>query len=91
MSDDSTTSGSASTSPTDNQNEKHQELQRIRSMVRVNVTKFAALFLFVGGAILITAFMIIKDYVMAKDLFLAIMPVSASIIAFWFGGRGTGK
>ena len=91
MSDDSTTSGSASTSPTDNQNEKHQELQRIRSMVRVNVTKFAALFLFVGGAILITGFMIIKDYAMAKDLFLAIMPVSASIIAFWFGGRGTGK
>ena len=91
MNENSTTSGSANTSPAGNQTEKHQELQRIRSMVRVNVTKFAALFLFVGGAIMITAFMFVKDYSMAKDLFLAIMPVSASIIAFWFGGRGTGK
>ncbi len=91
MNDNSAASGSASTSPANNETEKHQELQRIRSMVRVNVTKFAALFLFVGGTIMITAFMFVKDYSMAKDLFLAIMPVSASIIAFWFGGRGTGK
>ena len=91
MNENSTTSESASTSSADNQTEKHRELQRIRSMVRVNVTKFAALFLFVGGAIMITTFMFVKDYSMAKDLFLAIMPVSASIIAFWFGGRGTGK
>ena len=91
MNDKSTTNGSASTSPTDSQTEKHQDLQRIRSLVRVHVTKFAALFLFAGGAIMITVFMLVKNYDMAKDLFLAIMPVSASIIAFWFGGRGTGK
>lgn len=68
-----------------------KDLQRTRSMVRVQITILASWFLFVGGALLIGFFLYAKDYPMAKDMFVAIMPVSASIIAFWFGGRGSSQ
>lgn len=65
-----------------------KEQQEIRkSQVRVTVTYWASLFLFLGGALFI-AFLLIKgDKANAKDIFMAILPVSSAIISFWFAGR----
>ena len=59
-----------------------------RSRVRVQVTYFAAGFLFFGGATFIGAMVAIKEYDIAKELFTTILPISASIVAYWFGTRG---
>ena len=58
-----------------------------RSMVRVYVTYAAAIFLFGGGAILIATLFFTGKTDEAKDLFLAIMPVSAAVISYWFATR----
>ncbi len=58
-----------------------------RSMVRVYVTYAAAIFLFGGGALLVTTLFITGRVDDAKDLFLAIMPVSAAVISYWFATR----
>jgi len=68
----------------------NEELDRRRSLVRVLVTYIAAAFLFGGGAILIGYFALFaKDMEKAITLFTTILPVSASIISFWFGTRGS--
>ena len=59
-----------------------------RSKVRVLVTYFAAGFLFFGGALFIGAMVVIEEYDIAKELFTTILPISASIVAYWFGTRG---
>ena len=61
-----------------------------KSRVRVWVTYWAAAFLFGIGPILIFIILFVcDDKEKAIDLFQAILPVSAGIIAFWFAGRGT--
>ena len=58
-----------------------------RSMVRVYVTYAAAAFVFGGGAILIAVLFFMGKGDEAKDLFLAIMPVGAAVISYWFATR----
>ncbi len=68
--------------------EEHQLRESRRSQVRVLVTYGAALFLFLGGAAMIAVFLLLmEDTDSAKDLFLAIMPVSAGILSYWFASR----
>ena len=59
-----------------------------RSHVRVVVTYGAAIFLFIGGALLIGYLTVTEQHADAIGLFTTILPVSAAIISFWFGGRG---
>ena len=62
-----------------------------RSRVRVRITYFAAGFLFIGGAALIAVLLLVEDDTAgARQLFSTILPISASVIAYWFGTRGTG-
>lgn len=67
--------------------EEHQRQESRRSQVRVLVTYGAALFLFFGGALMIAVLLCMEDKDSAKDLFLAIMPVSAGILSYWFASR----
>ena len=67
--------------------EEHQLRESRRSQVRVRVTYGAAGFLFIGGALMIAVLLFMEDKDSAKDLFLAIMPVSAGILSYWFASR----
>ena len=58
-----------------------------KSRVRIIVTYLAAIFLFVGGPILIAFFVWTQDRPNALTLFNTILPVSAAIISYWFAGR----
>ena len=58
-----------------------------KSAVRVLVTYIAAGFLFAGGAGFVAALLILGQVEDAKNVFLAILPVSAAVITFWFAGR----
>lgn len=62
--------------------EEHQLRESRRSQVRVRVTYGAAGFLFLGGAAMIAVLLLMEDKDSAKDLFLAIMPVSAGILSY---------
>ena len=65
-----------------------------RSGVRIFITHAAALFLFLGGALLIAYFAIWggdSGDEQATDLFMTILPVAASIVSFWFAGRRRGS
>ncbi|MCY3827150.1 MAG: hypothetical protein OXG10_07235 [Candidatus Dadabacteria bacterium] len=65
-----------------------QEIKK--SQVRVRVTYWSAAFLFAGGYVLTGALFWKGKYTEAKDMFLAILPVSAAVISFWFAGRKSG-
>ena len=58
-----------------------------RSAVRVRVTYLAAGFLFVAGAAIVGYLLAVGKVAEAKDLFLAILPVSAAIVTYWFATR----
>ena len=58
-----------------------------RSAVRVRVTYLAAGFLFVAGAAIVGYLLAVGKTDEAKDLFLAILPVSAAIVTYWFATR----
>ena len=58
-----------------------------KSAVRVLVTYMAAGFLFVIGAGFIAALINLGKVEDAKNVFLAILPISAAIVTFWFAGR----
>jgi len=58
-----------------------------RSLVRIYVTYCAAAFLFCVGSLLVAWLMWDKKYDEAKDLFMAILPVSAAVVSYWFAGR----
>lgn len=66
---------------------KNLTAEAARSSVRISVTYAAAGFLFIGGTLLITYLLFSGKTDKAVSLFMAIMPVTASIIAFWFGNR----
>ena len=67
-----------------------EEIRETRkSMVRVGVTYGAAAFLFGVGTLMILWFIFKNDFDAASDLFTTILPVSASIVSFWFAGRST--
>lgn len=58
-----------------------------KSLVRVIVTYGAAGFLFIGGIVFIAIYIFKGEIDEANSVFLTILPVSASIISFWFAGR----
>ena len=75
-------------------------IQLRRSKVRILVTRFAAYFLFLGGALFIAVLLAIAvinksdkfdAFGAAKDIFLAILPISTGIVGFWFAGRSAKK
>ncbi|WP_420636660.1 hypothetical protein [Candidatus Palauibacter sp.] len=65
-----------------------EQIKIRRSRVRTMVTHGAAWFLF-GGAMLLIAYLMIRGGTEGRqqgvDLFQTVLPVAASIIAFWFG------
>ena len=58
-----------------------------RSHVRIVITYVAAGFLFLGGYGMVVYLLVCGKIDEAKSLFLSILPVSAAVISFWFGGR----
>ena len=66
----------------------------------MRVTYGAALFLFFGGALFIgylawnpavkVADGEINTLAMAKEIFMVLVPVAASIVTYWFAARGSG-
>ena len=83
-------------SPPENNDALKKQLEKNRSRVRIWITYAAAAFLFIGGPLLIAAFFYCGDAcgsdgstgrTTAKDLFLTILPVASSIVAYWFAGR----
>ena len=69
----------------------------MRSSVRVIVTFLAAGYLFIGGGFF--CYYILKsgdgnapsNLNEAKNIFMAILPISSSILAYWFAARGAEK
>ena len=61
-----------------------------RSNVRIVITYAAAGFLFIGGYGMVVYLLACGKIEAAKSLFLSILPVSAAVISFWFGGRKPG-
>jgi hypothetical protein len=61
-----------------------------RSHVRIVITYVAAGFLFFGGYGMVAYLLACGKIDEAKSLFLSILPVSAAVISFWFGGRKSG-
>ena len=62
-----------------------------RSLVRVWVTRWAAVYIFGGSAVLIAALWIdVLDEAklqIAKDVFLTVLPVATGVVSYWFAGR----
>ena len=55
------------------------------------ITHTASLFVFGGGALMILASFILKQYDMARDLFFTILPIGTATITYWFAGRSAEK
>lgn len=64
------------------------EISRRRSAVRVRVTYLAAGFLFVVGAGVVGYYLGAGQPDEAREVFLTILPVAASIVTYWFATRG---
>ncbi|MCY4298268.1 MAG: hypothetical protein OXC61_03090 [Flavobacteriaceae bacterium] len=67
--------------------------KKSRSLVRVRVTQFASCYAFIGSAVLVIAIAFAGEFGneswihQAKDIFLAVLPISAGILGYWFAGR----
>ena len=82
--------GLGQNSNVENELRRHQEKrENCRSLVRICVTYGAAFFLFGGGALFIVFLIRSDKQDEALNLFNTILPVSASILAYWFAGRGS--
>ena len=65
-----------------------EEIRNARkSAVRILVTYLAAGFLFVVGPGFVAFLLILGQIEDAKNVFMAILPISAAVITFWFAGR----
>ena len=71
----------------DRQSPEEQKRETRKSAVRVIVTYIAAGFLFVVGAGFVAYLLVLDKVEDAKNVFLAILPISAAVITFWFAGR----
>lgn len=70
--------------------ETEAKRQLRRSHVRIAITYVAAGFLFLGGYGMVVYLLACGKIDEAKSLFLSILPVSAAVISFWYGGRTPG-
>lgn len=77
----------AAMEPTSEEKAEKARRDTRRSAVRVRVTYLAASFLFVAGAGIVGYLLAVNRVEEAKDLFLAILPVSAAIVTYWFATR----
>lgn len=68
-----------------------KDLARRKSQVRVLVTYFAALYVFIGAIILIIGALVCDDITAAKDVFLSVLPIATGVITYWFADRSRGK
>ncbi len=69
------------------------ELEKGRSKVRIRVTYAATGYIFLGALILIAGALYYKradGFVLAKDIFLAVLPVATGVITYWFATRSKG-
>ena len=74
--------------PTDQKRTKEEEQrENNRSAVRMIVTYTAAGFLFVVGAGIIGYLIGTNQVNDAKDVFLALLPIAAAIVTYWFATR----
>ena len=80
-------SGANGAGPTGGRVSEEEKRESRRSSVRIWVTYGAAAFLFLGGAVLIGVLLLLGEHDRAVALFNAILPVSASIVAYRFAGR----
>ena len=73
-----------------------ERLMLKRSLVRRVASYLAALYLFAGGLFLVTAAIfqinanvesIPQNFMVAKDIYMAILPVASGVIAYWFASR----
>ena len=55
------------------------------------MTYIAADFLFIGGALIVGAFLVMENHEEAKDVFLTILPISAAVVTYWFAIARTAK
>ena len=66
-----------------------------RSMVRVWVTRIAALYIFGGSAALIATLWIFDANDaranVSKDIFMAVLPVATGIVTYWFANRAASQ
>ena len=67
--------------------EAEQEREHNRSLVRMLVTYMAAGFLFIVGAAIVAYFVATNQNNDGKDLFLAILPIAAAVVTYWFATR----
>ena len=67
------------------------DLKKRKSIVRVRVTYLATGFVFIGSILLIIWCLICKQFDIAKDLFLTVLPVATGVITYWFADRSRGK
>ncbi|MCY3673897.1 MAG: hypothetical protein OXH65_05755 [Paracoccaceae bacterium] len=80
-----------------NQNNLDVELEKRRSKVRVLVTYAAAVFIFLGGPLLLILPVIASMYnperdftaiiAACKDVFVIILPIATGIVTHWFVSR----
>lgn len=69
-------------------NDAEEQRESSRSAVRVIVTYMAAGFLFIVGSAVVGYFLATQpDKTTGKDIFLAILPVAAAIVTYWFATR----
>lgn len=64
-----------------------EQRENRRSAVRIGVTYVAAGFLFLVGAGAVGFLFAIGDIETGKDMFLAILPVAAAIVTYWYASR----
>ena len=67
-------------------------IEERKSRVRVWVTKAAAMWVFLGSAVLVAALWIeqldANKLQAAKDIYMTVLPVATGVITYWFASRG---
>ena len=67
-------------------------IEERKSRVRVWVTKAAAIWVFLGSAVLVAALWIedldANKLQAAKDIYMTVLPVATGVITYWFASRG---
>lgn len=64
-----------------------ERLNQRRSNVRVMVTYFACMFVFLLAPVLIVVFLYQNKQDVALTIFNTVLPVAAGVISFWFAAR----